>query len=653
MPVDPAEDALRHFSGLLRLVEDQWQERSTYDGFHHAEPKRPEPTDPETLGRPFREDYALQDVTPGVSYSHRWDQFRHDAPDDPFPIVASRGDVPTPALQHEPGGAPPAPGAVPAPRAVAGASEQTIEVPPPGAHVAIFSQANTLSDRDLFFDGENAPVEAFAGRIAASENGVDAMLARVEAITAALPGLAGGPGELEAAAIGERLEGWADVEAAEASDATGAVAVVRMDGPGVHVDGATTAQAPRPNTDRVEPTDDASFVQTGGNRLVNELTAVDAMHGASATVVLGDAVSLDAIVQINAWDTGFLGPDGANVADTEATNVAAFARTTNPVPLTDAAALPATWVVTHHTGDLVQVTWSEQTNLVGDEDMVVFEAGGTETLLVAGGNTAFDVATIFGLGETFDLIIVTGDYAHANFIQQTNVLVNRDAVSLEGGAGAAGGASVLGGGDVLWNVAEIRSIGEARFEGAEANIAKAARAFADEEAGAADLDALEAVVARAGEALRVLVVEGDMIDLAMVRQTNVLGDDDAVATLARDIEGETGSAGIHIDLHGGGNLLLNAATIVEAGPDAGVHVAGTSYSDAILVQAELIGPEGAAPGALAASGVLTTADPAALASEAVAFLQDAPDLSEREGEAVMTITDTSSASVDVMASMVG
>ena len=646
MPVDPVEDALRHFTGLLRLLDEEWRERPDYPGFDDPGAKLAEPDDAPPPERPFRENYELHDVTPGIDYAHRWDSYRHDAPDYPFAHVQSRSDVPPPALWRAPE-APQAAGRVDLAASGAGraaAANADLEVPPPGGHALGVKQKNMLTDRDLLV-GENDPLarEAFAVQVRESEAAVDAMLARVEAVAAALPTLAGGPSQLDASALNDRLDDWAAVAPVHATDEGGSLAIMRVDA-GLHVDGAPALQAPRPNVDRPEPEDNSSFVQTGANHLVNEFTAVDAMHGASATVVLGSAVSLDAIVQVNAWHTGFLG--GAEVAHTEtqAHNVAAFSHAASPLAVSGAVVPPPTWVVATHVGDLVHVTWNEQVNLVGDEDMVRFEAGGTETLLVSGENTAVNATSLLSAGVTFDLVIVTGDYAHANMIEQINVLVNRDAVVLGGGAIAAGG-------DTLLNVAEIRSVGETRLETANPDLANAAAAFARDRADEADLDALEAVVARSSEALRVLVVEGDMIDLTLVRQTNVLGDDDAVSMLAQGLEA-SGAAGIHIDLHAGGNLLLNAATVVEAGPDATVHVAGTAYSDALLVQAELIGPDGGASGT--STGALMAADPAALASEAVAFLQDTPGLSDGEDAAlaIAPTMQTDHAPADVMAAMV-
>ena len=664
MSIDPVDDALRHFSGLLRLVEEDRPDRTDYPGFDVGPAKPDDPEAPQSLDRSFREQYALSDVKPGIGYAPGRETYLEKGPTSSILPPASRfepsalwnPDVPGAAKAQGPAGT----GTQP----VTG-EETRLEIDPPGGHALVFSQQNVLTDRDLFAADDAVPLEAFAAQIAASEATIDEMLARVETIAAQLPRLAEGPGKLDAATLGADLARWEGMEAAGAADEDGSVAVLRPGTPDpgtaglgdatIVVDGAAATVMPAPDLAAVAPDDgETSFVQTGGNRLVNELVTVDAMHGAAATVVLGDAVSVDAVVQINAWETGFLGAQGATVGETQATNAAAFVGPPAPAPNShgdgsaNAATGPLAWAVAVHEGDLLRVHWSEQTNLVGDEDMVTFTAGGTRTALVTGENTAFDTASIFGFGEAFDLVIVLGDSIQANFIQQINVLVNRDAITLDA-------AAITAGGDRLMNVAEIRSLGTEEHQTAATGIADAAQAFAEDRASDAEIDALEGLVADAGQLLRVLVVEGDLVDLTVARQTNVLGDDDTVSELAAGIEAATGSAGIHIDLNAGGNLLLNAATIIDAAGDGSVHVAGDFYSDAVLVQAELVGSDGAVPGgmALGASGALTIGDPDALANEAVAFLQDAPGVPEREETGTVTLAETSSGSADPMAAMLG
>ena len=646
MAVDPVDEAIAHFAGLLRLVEEAPRDRLDYRSFDAPEERKPEVHDPEAIERPFTERHDLRDFDPGVSHTPRWDPLVELTPDRPVPLPPPTLFPDQPSLLSSNPGAAPTPGVDVAPSAQASSLVFNGIAPTPGSHAVVLEQNNALGDRDRldasFFDGD------LDAQIASSETTIEALTQRVEDIAAMLarPDVSEGDFAIEGFA-----QSAASILPTQPADGSGAVETFHgVDALGIHVDGETVDEAPTFEREE-EPEDEGggTIVTAGGNTLINQFAVIDASTAAPVIVTLGDAVAIDAIVQINAWDVGLspVGRDWAPLTDTafaeiESVNVAAMSVTANPVPLgASGVSAPATWFVARLEADLVNVTWSEQTNLIGDEDAASFSVESHEVRLVLGDDTTFNLSSILTAGELFDLIVVTGDVLHANLIEQTNIIANRDGFEL-----GPDGVLVSAGGDTLWNTANIITIGETRFHEASTDVEAAARDLAD---GGTVGGALEDLIADAAGALRVLVIEGDMIDLTVARQTNVLGDDDMVAALASEFE-DAGATGVPIEIEGGGNLLLNAATIVEAGVDTDIHVAGQVYSDALLVQADLIGTEGVTPGVLATSD--PSADPAVLASEAVVFLQD--DAIGPENTSTEIAVETSGpVGVDVMQAMVG
>src|SRR5690606_8724583 len=109
--------------------------------------------------------------------------------------------------------------------------------------------------------------------------------------------------------------------------------------------------------------------------------------------------------------------------------------------------------------------------------------------------------------------------------------------------------------------------------------------------------------------LRVLYIEGDLINLNYIKQTNIIGDSDQIALAMNDFQPRADADWTIVT---GSNALLNNAAIVDLDSLGPTYVGGEQYSQAMLVQAELISdhPE------------FSARDPDALVNEAVAFLDD-------------------------------
>lgn len=195
--------------------------------------------------------------------------------------------------------------------------------------------------------------------------------------------------------------------------------------------------------------------------------------------------------------------------------------------------------------------------------------------------------------------------------------------------------------NLAYNEARIQTEGQdlatklpAALAEASAALVKGAETLEQEILG---LDLFEGV-----ELLKVLLIEGDFTTINWIDQINVLGDSDRVELLQEAIAALPGAQMVT-----GSNLLANIATIVDRGMDTQLMAKGEVYSDALLHQAGLV--EDGTP--IGADG------PAALASEAVAFLADGmieagmADLEAAKAEAKAELAAMSASQADLMQTM--
>ncbi|NGP18399.1 hypothetical protein [Devosia aurantiaca] len=436
---------------------------------------------------------------------------------------------------------------------------------------------------------------------------------------------------------------------------------------GIYVDGALTTTAPslfdllphqlqeavtepEPSTGPVltiDPNDVTMTVESGANMVVNEAIIVNAGLSATFMAVVGDYHSINVIIQTNVYsdndmiDTRLPG-SAANSADvTNALNVAVFAS-----ELRDNAAvmaekhpgtMPLHWQVSVVEGDLVFLDWITQYSFTTDSDTHVLTAIGTTTTITSGENLGLNSVSFENLGHYYDLIIVGGSLYDGNFIIQTNVLYDNDMLAMLSGAIEDG--SVSTGGNLLWNSASILNIGAGNVSSGLPDAFSQAASLL----GAGDYSMPDGVAQNgmfegfAG--LRVLYVAGNLYDLQSIQQVNVMGDADLVALYEDELLADAASPDWSIST--GSNALLNLATIVDydsVGSD--VHVGGQIYSDAILIQADLMAGSDAAP-----------VGDDALVNEVIAFLDiDFVDPGPTEADhSIVPMSD--GPSVDVMQSV--
>lgn len=363
---------------------------------------------------------------------------------------------------------------------------------------------------------------------------------------------------------------------------------------------------------------EASVTLTAGdNTLVNEAILKNLWTGAKVTAVVGNYYEINAIVQVNVlWDVDTISAGikdwSSNGTINQLFNIAEFERidkSTDDDTGADLGGFPKYWSITKIDGDLLMVNWLEQFIFKTDDDIGVLSSSGVTTSVISGGNLGVNQTSILDLGFAYDLIIVGGSVYDANLIQQINVLFDNDVVGALPGFHTTGTGSVSTGGNLLWNDAYIANIGGAdRFEALSSKYLTLANDLADGgnsiSKGVLTDDAFTGL-----EGLRVLYINGDLLNLQYIKQTSILGDSDQIALSMDQLKP-------HLDadwaVSTGGNALINHAVILDLDSLGKTYVGGEKYSQETLVQAELISnkPDFGGPGA------------DALVSEAVLFLDD-------------------------------
>ncbi len=386
-------------------------------------------------------------------------------------------------------------------------------------------------------------------------------------------------------------------------------------------------------------------VHAGGNLMVNEVVLNSVNSVGAHFAVAGNYYHIDAIVQTNAYsdsDTfqnGFAGQQSLCQPSTNVMNIANFAHHIDSAQSAAAAGdepvFPQNWQITVVNGDLIQMNWISQYNFMSDNDAHVLTSSGVYTTIVTGGNMQVNSASFADICKSYDLVMIGGHLYDGNFIFQTNILFDNDKFTTGGGAGEYNGA-LSSSDNLLWNSASIQSGDSTNWvTGLPSHYLEAMNGLANGQYNMPDGfhgdQTLQGI-----EGLRVLYVSGNVYDLNYVQQVNVLGDADYVAHYEDAL---INSSDTVWDISTGSNALINAATIVDSDSHSGSsYVGGGVYSDAILIQAELVDSH---PAPSAGQGP-------PLANEVVAFLDNDADTPINDGHgSSLHIPDTSH-SVDVM-----
>lgn len=392
-------------------------------------------------------------------------------------------------------------------------------------------------------------------------------------------------------------------------------------------------------------------ISTGDNTVINSAVVVNDWASASVMAVIGDHVSVNAIVQINATCdidsvsaaiTG--GAFDPGQAVDQSFNIAMFKHidpTADQAPADAPTDFPSYYVVTQITGDLIMMNWINQFSFVTDNDVVIAASSGVQTYVSTGDNTGFNAADLNELGHNYDLIIVGGNVYDASIIQQFNLLIDNDTIGAVSGFETTGHGSVSTAGNLTWNQANIINVGTGQHQALPD-----AYKQANDDLAAGKKDLSESILqdpAFAGSGLlRVLYISGDIYNLQYINQTTIMGDSDQIALAMNKIAPDPNA---DWTIATGGNQLVNHATIVDVDGANKIYVGGDHYSDEILIQANLVS---SAPD-------MGAQNPDILVNEAVAFLTDstgdtsnAPHINDH-----ITPQPADSASADVMQHMLG
>lgn len=383
--------------------------------------------------------------------------------------------------------------------------------------------------------------------------------------------------------------------------------------------------------------DDGHSVVAGGNFAINEAIVTFSAVDAPVIAVMGDAISVISISQVNVvynHDSGALTPpsDAALNAAKIAVATSQSAGQTAAVPPQD---LPQAWAVTRIDADLITVNWVHQYNFVSDHDRAEVTFAGEDSFFGLGDNTVLNLSALLEFGAGYDLIIIGGRMIDMALISQLNVLLDDDHLSYHGQWPA-----VLSGDDNLaLNAAMIDTVGIDSHIGLDGVFAQAGQDLAE---GALTISAeLAQSDYFAGiPFLNVLYIAGDLITITAIAQTNIMGDADQVdAAVGALVTGSDAP----VTVTAGSNAVVNIASIMEYGMDSTVMVGGEVYDDILLYQAELIETD--------ADPLDVTLTP--LANEAVAFLaDDMVDDAPASDSVFAGQIDTATTSVDVMGSVV-
>ncbi len=642
------DENILHFIGQWHMATEHARHKHEFEAFRRLQDDEDDPGDLVTLSSHPRQLFTIPDFIPYVPYlPNQW----HPGGSAPFRLPETVGS--DPSRFHE------LIGSIHGERPHFGAHgghlrihHQGPDLPAPGQVIFIVSQTTALQDNDILNLG-SGPAPQLDPTLGAQLLELFARAEQADAFSSL--SMPHGPEDLASIVVAAQdIIAGGDLPhlVAQSDHLTGIyVNGAQVDGPVLLDDVLPPAFLPEPEIETVEVEhiehslneqgiEGSLTLQAGANMAMNAavLSNVGLLGGVIA--VAGDVYRLDAIIQSNAYSdidtvTGQM-QAGAGSA-TASYNVAQFID--QPLEyarvVSDAENMPHNWAVSVVDGDLIFSQWLVQTNFVYDNDVHVLTDTGAYSNFVTGANLAHNITSFSDLGLVYDLILIGGNLYDANIITQLNVLLDNDILSL----GNGGGDGVLStDGNLLYNGATITNLGAQNWlEGLPQHYLDALQGLAAGDRVMPDGFASDGSFAGI-DMLNVLVITGNVYDLHHIKQTNVVGDADLVATAEADALAAGAPSRQDWDISTGQNALINTATILDTDSLGNVAYAGGHvYSDAILIQADFV--------AAADDG------PDALVTEAIAFLTDDHGMDLAVADDGITATPADIHSLDVMSSV--
>ncbi len=489
-----------------------------------------------------------------------------------------------------------------------------------GGKLSALTQANVATDRDYYSDGGEQ-----YGVLQHLPTG-EAISHLLDAAQETIPDLHQQPGT--------GMEFWStEVLAHDGAMASGEKAGETL-APGRYVNGELLGpgSAPSPEVHQEPPVrpehaegeaGTGQVAELGSNTAQNAAIIADVNEAPATLIVMGDYYDTNVIRQANILQDR----DAIVQAGSSPTEIQSGGNSTNnSATLTEHEFKQQ--VASHYAGDLqVNVDYVDgdyfdikaltQRNYIDDGDVSVQTRYDAYSQVATGENKQINLATYQDWGNKhYDIIVVAGDYHSANIISQVNILLDDDLVGVGSNQtnpstdataiGAGSDHSTFTGQNSLSNEAIINKYGETTFLGVTGDLNELVNALNEQKT--LDLNAWSNFHGAASGNLNVLFVSGNYFDLNIISQVNVIADAD-LAVQAGD--------GLGLQwLSVGGNTASNSAEIIDAGGLQAQYLGGSLYEDSVLVQADLVSE----------ATHVTQADPSALVSELVAFLDPAQNI---------------------------
>lgn len=231
---------------------------------------------------------------------------------------------------------------------------------------------------------------------------------------------------------------------------------------------------------------------------------------------------------------------GSNGSSTSTFNAAKFNSESNPgvtyAEGEDVPDGPKHVAVTTIDGNLINYNHVCQYNFANDNDIASVEFSASDSYIQMGGNTLFNTSSVFGLGFHYDMIIVGGDMFDITYLAQTNIMLDADMVHHQEGFGGALETS----NNVLFNWASIYDFGVDATEDMNEDVASASNSVAN--GGKSIGSGIMGDEVFAGhDVFSVLYITGSWLDVQIVEQINILGDSDQVAFASAAMQSAEGA----------------------------------------------------------------------------------------------------------------
>lgn len=381
----------------------------------------------------------------------------------------------------------------------------------------------------------------------------------------------------------------------------------------------------------------ATLVEAGQNQQINAAVIADVNEAAGSMVVGGDYFYSRGIVQVNVLvDDDFVDVAVAGglrplvqTQGNEVHNIAEFVTHLSDANVRGAASTPL-WSVDVVSGDFYDVKTLVQFNDLNDNDRTVQGESGTYFDLKTGANQQLNLTKIYGL-DSYDIIVIGGNYNRADWIYQYNVILDTDSVKILSGGDGGDTTTVTTGFDRLTNSAKIETYDAAEFKPALAAHSELI-ALLDSRATVLTSNPEWNLDGNASGKLKVLYVPGNYYDLNVITQVNFLKDaDQSIQATAKS--GTTQGAAA------GGNSAINEARILDPGLlSKSNYLAGHTYEESVLIQTNIISD----------SDKVKIHDTSSLVPEVVAFagLAGLDKLSDHHAPALSTAMAASAAHND-------